>query len=240
MYAVLSDVHSNLEALKSVLHDIRKRAITSIYVAGDIVGYGPEPDECLEILRQGGRKIIAGNHDFGVAGVEDPEKFNEYARIAIQWTKEKMLKDNIKFLGLLPLKIVDNTEDITLVHSTPFEPEEWHYLHDETDAEINFLNFSTRLCFVGHSHRPFIFEKTEQGDMITYKQSANIKSGNRYIINTGSVGQPRDRDPRSSYAIVDDKHIEIVRVSYDIETTQDKMVKAGLPIQLINRLLLGM
>lgn len=240
MYAVLSDVHSNLEALKSVQHDISKREITSIYVAGDTVGYGPEPDECLEILRQKGRKMIAGNHDFGAAGVEDPEKFNEYAKIAIQWTKEKMLRDNIKFLGLLPLKIVDNTEDITLVHSTPFEPEAWHYLYDLPDAEINFLNFSTRLCFVGHTHRPFIFEKTEQGNMIAHEKSVDIRSGNRYIINAGSVGQPRDHDARSSYAIVDEKHIEIVRVQYDIETTQYKMAKAGLPIQLINRLSLGM
>lgn len=240
MYAVLSDVHSNLEALKSVLQDLKNRHIYDIYFIGDAVGYGPEPDECIELLQTECNIILAGNHDWGVCGLTDIRYFNEYARTAIEWTRNVINRDNIKALGTFPIKFKLQKEDITLVHSTPYEPEKWHYLFRLSDAELNFKHFDSKLCFIGHSHKPVIIEKPPSGEFITDKNGANIKPDSRYIINVGSIGQPRDGDPRASYSVIDDEKVEIIRVPYNIEATQKKMAQAGLPLFLIERIAFGM
>ncbi|MEW6675303.1 MAG: metallophosphoesterase family protein [Nitrospirota bacterium] len=239
MAAVLSDVHSNLEALTAVLKDLQQRKIDDIIFLGDAVGYGPNPNECVELLKEKCRILLAGNHDWGALGLTDSTYFNEYARSAVEWTKNVLTEKNSRILKTFPVKKELKKEDIMLVHSTPKEPEEWHYLLTLWDAEINFQYFDNKFCFLGHSHQPFIIERLSSGELITYREAACIEKGKRYIINVGSVGQPRDGDPRACYAIIDDEKVEIVKVPYDIETVQKKMRKEGLPFLLIERLSRG-
>jgi predicted phosphodiesterase len=233
---MLSDVHANLGALEAVLRDVDMRKIKNIVFLGDAVGYGPDPNECIEVLMERCKIILAGNHDWGVLGRTDITYFNEYARTAIEWTKGVLTKKNLKNLKSFPLQEELEREDILLVHSTPKEPEEWHYLLTLWDAEMNFHCFENKYCFLGHSHYPFIIVKLTSGELVTYKERISKGQTERYIMNVGSVGQPRDGDPRASYAIVDDEKMEIVRVPYDIEVVQNKMKKAGLPSLLIERL----
>lgn len=239
-YAVISDVHANREALDAVLRDIEKREITDIYFLGDAVGYGPEPNECISLLKEACHDLLAGNHDWGACGLTDISFFNPHARAAIEWTREALIPDHTEFLRSLPAIAVYRNQDITCAHATPYEPEQWHYLLSHADAELNFRHCDTRLCFIGHSHQPFIMEQLPSGELLTYHEKAPLHPERRYIINAGSVGQPRDRDPRSSYTVIDGKKVEIVRVSYDIESTQKKMSTAGLPYSLIERLSHGM
>lgn len=238
-YAVLSDVHSNHEALEAVLNDIDKKQIEDILFLGDAIGYGPDPNECIELLIKRCKILLAGNHDWGVLGLTDISYFNAYARAAILWTKSVLTEKNSKSLKLFPVKKDMKKGDILLVHSTPKEPETWHYLSTLWDAEINFHYFGNKFCFLGHSHQPFIIERLPSGEMVTHKESASIRKSGRYIINAGSVGQPRDGDPRACYAIIDDENIETVRVPYDVEAVQNKMRKEDLPELLIERLSVG-
>ncbi|HET6513695.1 MAG TPA: metallophosphoesterase family protein [Thermodesulfovibrionales bacterium] len=237
--AVVSDVHANLEALEAVLEDIGKRSIDDIYFLGDAVGYGPDPNECVEILKKHCKILLAGNHDRAAIGMTDIEYFNEYAKKAILWTREALTERTRKTLEALPEKKDMKKENILLVHSTPKEPEMWHYLLTLWDAEINFHYFDRRICMLGHSHQPFIIERLSSGEMVTYRNDAAIGKAERYIINAGSVGQPRDRDPRACYALINDDRVSFVRVRYDIEKTQGKMHGAGLPLPLIERLAQG-
>ena len=239
-YAVISDVHSNAEALRSVLRDIKKRQIQDIFFLGDAVGYGPEPNESVGLLKSECKTIIAGNHDWGVLGLTETGSFNEYARIALAWTRGVLTADNYEILRTSPLKSEISEMDITLVHATPCEPEKWHYLLTLSDAEINFKYMQTAICFVGHSHWPFIIEMSLSGEFKTNKQEMHKTKGSRYIINAGSIGQPRDGDPRACYALVDESRVELVRVGYDIQSTQKKMSEAGLPHALIERLSYGL
>lgn len=239
LYAVLSDVHSNIEALQAVLDDVGQRKIENVLFIGDSVGYGPDPNECLELLSKKCKTILAGNHDWGVLGQTDITYFNEYARAAVEWTRGVLTEENKETLQSFPVQKEITKGNIFLVHSTPREPEEWHYLLTLWDAEINFHYFDGTFCFLGHTHQPFIIERLPSGELLTYKKSVRIGKSTRYIINAGSVGQPRDGDPRACYTIIDDDHIEIVRVPYDIETVQNKMRTANLPSPLIERLSWG-
>lgn len=238
--AVISDVHANLEALESVLRDIRKREIEDILFLGDAVGYGPDPNKCIDLLRKECRVSLAGNHDRAAVGMTNIEYFNEFARAAIIWTAEVLTEEHKGFLSSLPVSMTFQTvEDIFLVHSTPREPESWHYLLSLWDAEVNFNYFTERICLLGHSHVPCVIERRPTGDMLVYRDKVTLKKGLRYIINVGSVGQPRDHDPRACYAIMDNNSIAFVRVDYNIKKTQKKMSEAGLPRPLIDRLEYG-
>ncbi|MFZ2196125.1 MAG: metallophosphoesterase family protein [Thermodesulfovibrionales bacterium] len=239
-YAVISDVHSNAEALRSVLSDINRRQVRDIFFLGDAVGYGPEPNESVASLKSECKIIIAGNHDWGVLGLTETGSFNEYAKIALDWTRGVLTADNCETLRTFPLKSEITGMDMTLVHATPCEPEKWHYLLTLSNAEINFKYMHTDICFIGHSHRPFIIEMSSSGEFKTDKQKMHKTEGSRYIINAGSIGQPRDGDPRACYALVDEDRIELVRVVYDILSTQKKMFDAGLPHRLIERLSYGL
>jgi len=238
-YAILSDVHSNIDALDAVLHDVGARKIEDVFFLGDAVGYGPNPNECTELLVERCKILLAGNHDWGVLGLTDITYFNEYARAAIEWTKEVLTEKNSKILRSFPIQVEIKEGDMLLVHSTPKEPKEWHYLLTLWDAEMNFHYFNNKFCFLGHSHYPFIIERLPSGELVTYKEAASKGQTERYIVNVGSVGQPRDGNPSASYAIVDEEKVEIVRVPYDIETVQKKMRKADLPSLLIERLSKG-
>jgi predicted phosphodiesterase len=238
-YAVISDVHANAEAIWAVLRDIKKRRINDIFFIGDAVGYGPDPNECIELLKSECKIMLAGNHDWGVAGLTKTESFNENARIALTWTGRVLNDDNLEILSTSPLEVEIEERNITLVHATPREPEQWHYLQTLSDAEINFKYIQTDICFVGHSHKPFIIGMDVSGEMQIHKREMHRSEGGRYIVNTGSVGQSRDGDPRACYAFVDDARIELIRIGYDIQLTQKKMENALLPRPLIERLSYG-
>lgn len=238
-YAVISDVHANIEALRAVLNDIRRRGTEGVLFLGDAVGYGPNPNECVELLRENCTVILAGNHDKASVGLTDIEYFNEYAKAAILWTSEILTERNRKFIGELPVAKRMKKENMLLVHSTPKEPEAWHYLLTLWDAEINFHYFDERICALGHSHLPFVIERLPSGEMLTHKNGAHLGEDGRYIINAGSVGQPRDGDARACYALLQKYRVEFVRVEYNWEETQRKMREARLPLPLIERLSRG-
>lgn len=237
--AIISDVHANLESLEAVLKDIKKRMIKDILFLGDAVGYGPNPNECLKLLSDNCKVLLAGNHDWAAIGLTDVDSFNEYAKAAIIWTRDTLTEENGTLLKTFPVMKEMRDEDLLLVHSTPKEPEAWHYLFTLWDAEVNFNYFGQRLCFIGHSHIPFVIERLPSGEMLTFNKETALKKNARYIVNCGSVGQPRDRNPKACYALLGEDRIEFVRVEYDIERTQKKMSEAGLPLPLIERLSRG-
>lgn len=239
--AAISDVHSNLEALEAVLADIRKRKITRKVFVGDAVGYGPEPNEVTARIKKECRSgSVAGNHDWAVLGLTDIEYFNPVARAAIRWTDEAVTEETRKTLESWPIVKVLKKDGILLVHSTPVAPEEWHYLFSPAQAAPFFGTFEQRICLVGHSHVPFVAELLPSGEVKAHSEGAELREDARYIINIGSVGQPRDHDPRAAYALFEDGKVEIVRIPYDVAATQEKMARAGLPVPLVERLSYGM
>ena len=240
-YAILGDIHSNLEAFETVLRDADDRGgFDKIWCLGDVVGYGPDPNECIERLRQFEHVCVAGNHDWAAIGKIDTADFNPVAARACYWTAEQLTAENVEYLQNLPLNICE--EDFTLVHGSPREPI-WEYLLSTEAAQENFAHFETAYCLVGHSHVPLIFELA--GDKTVYRlftEGTNLELGKeRMIINPGGVGQPRDGDSRASYAIYDTetRTIHNHRVEYDIPATQRKMAERGLPTPLILRLSVG-
>jgi diadenosine tetraphosphatase ApaH/serine/threonine PP2A family protein phosphatase len=238
-YAVLSDVHGNLEALRAVLEDASARA-EGVLCLGDVVGYGPDPTACLEILAGRALAMIGGNHERGVAGLLDLGWFNRNARAAVEWTRQALDADHRAYLGSLPL--LAHVDDATLVHASPARPDEWDYLVSARDGWEAFGAFSTRLCFVGHSHLPGVWSLGSSGpDHEVGDVDVAFEAGRRYIVNVGSVGQPRDRDPRAAYGLWDsaERRLTIRRVPYDSDRTRQKIVEAGLPRPLADRLLSG-
>ena len=241
--AIISDIHSNLAAFQTVLHDIEKRGgADRIWCLGDIVGYGPEPRECIALLRQYDHICVAGNHDWGAIGKIDSYDFNPEAAAACRWTGEQLGPQEVDYLSNLPLRIIE--DDFTLVHGSPREPI-WEYLLSTTIARISFDYFQTRFCLVGHSHVPLVFEFMDASEdcvlhQLPLEQPLSL-ARNRLIINPGGVGQPRDGDPRASYALYDSDNRVVwhYRVPYDIGTTQKKMREYGLPSRLATRLSYG-
>lgn len=240
--AILADIHSNLAAFQAVLEDLHERgAVDEIWCLGDVVGYGPNPQECIQLLRQHNHLCVAGNHDWAAIGNIDTSYFNPEAAAASQWTAEKLTSDDTDYLRSLPLTLRQGA--FTLVHGSPREPI-WEYVLSTQSAQENFAYFDTRFCLIGHSHAPLVFE-LGQDEVCRFGQlPAHLslkKEKERLIINCGSVGQPRDGDPRASYAILDtgESIIYHYRIEYDIALTQQRMREAGLPSRLINRLSLG-
>ena len=241
-YAIVADIHSNLVAFQAVLKDLERRGgAEEIWCLGDVVGYGPDPRECLELLRQHRHLCIAGNHDWAAIGKLDTSYFNPEAAEAAHWTARQLSPEDIDYLQNLPLTL--KQDDFTLVHGSPREPI-WEYVLSIQTANANFAYFDTKFCLVGHSHVPLIFD-LDQDDLCQLRQLPSElllrQEEKRLIINCGGVGQPRDRDPRASYAIFDDDQgiIYHYRVEYDISTTQQKILEAGLPPRLANRLSYG-
>ncbi|MBN1552594.1 metallophosphoesterase family protein [bacterium] len=240
-YFIFSDIHGNLEALQAVLEAYSKECPDCKPIClGDIVGYGPNPKECIHEIRS--RKILslAGNHDHAAIGKIDISYFNPYAKDAVLWTKSVLSDDEMKFLDSLPIRTV--IENMNLVHATPCEPQQWNYLFTLYDAQHNFSCFDTQVCFIGHSHQPiFIIQKETSDCWVHPHPILCFREGWRYIINVGSIGQPRDGNPAAAYAIYDNEtHIvELKRIEYDISLTQEKMRKNNLPQYLIDRLEMG-
>ena len=234
--AILSDIHGNLEALEAVLAEVERLGVDALYSLGDIVGYGPSPAACLDIVRRRAAVSLMGNHDAAVAGLTSLEDFNEFARSAVDWTAARLDDGQIEYLGTLPY--THRAPGLLLVHASPNEPERWHYIHGLADIDEHFAEFAERLCFVGHSHRPGIFALGEGSCIAQQGMSTSLLPGFRYLVNVGSVGQPRDRDPRAAFAIYDaaDECVEVRRVTYPFAKTQERMRAARSPDFLIDRL----
>jgi predicted phosphodiesterase len=237
--ALISDIHANVEALEAVLADIKEQKADEVLCLGDIVGYGANPNECLELVRKHCSLTLLGNHDAAAVGLLSTQHFNIHAKIAIEWTTENLKKGSHDFLKTLPLK--ENRSSHTFVHATPYEPNMWYYITSLEEAAFNFQFFDTGFCFVGHTHIPIVIvleqEKevyVHQGETLDWSNLSNV----RFLINVGSVGQPRDRNSRSCYGIIDSeaKTFTYRRVAYDVPRAQAKMRKIKMPEFLITRL----
>ncbi|MFC2066793.1 metallophosphoesterase family protein [Chloroflexota bacterium] len=237
-YAIIADIHANLAAFKAVLDDIARRGgVKAIWCLGDIVGYGPDPRRCIELLRQRNHICVAGNHDWAAAGKIDTSGLNPDAAAACHWTAEQLSPQDIEYLENLPPVI--HRDDFTLVHGSPRDSI-WEYILSPSAAEVNFSFFKSKFCLVGHSHMPLVFKQEEDSCSVSkFSPEIGLVLGKyRLIINPGGVGQPRDGDPRTSYAIYDSetRMVRLYRIPYDIEATLSKMMKAGLPVRLMTRL----
>jgi len=242
-FAILSDIHSNLAAFQSVLQDIDQRGgAERIWCLGDIVGYGPDPAECIGLLRRYDHVCVPGNHDWGALEKIDLQEFNSEAAAACRWTGQQLGPDEVDYLNGLDLTRVER--DFTLAHGSPRDPI-WEYLLSTEIALLNFSYFDSPFCLVGHSHVPVAFELSPDGTTCLMRELVPDRplfiEGDRLIINPGSVGQPRDGDPRASYAIYDNDQGAVLhyRVPYDIGATQERMAAFDLPQRLIDRLAHG-
>ena len=235
--ALLSDIHSNWEALEAALDYAAGQKIDETWVLGDTVGYGANPNECLEWVIKNARQSILGNHEEALAEPKTLEWFSGDARRAIQWTAAVLKPE---FLAeIKKLRYLYTSENITLAHGSPDKPEEYRYLFSSRDAVPSFRAFETPLCFIGHTHVPSIF--SEYSGRAGYLKPGvySLDREHRYILNPGSVGQPRDRDPRLAFGIFDEDNwtFEVVRLQYDNQKAAEKIRQAGLPVTLAARLL---
>lgn len=248
-YAVLSDIHGNLEALNSVMEHLALERIDRYFCLGDVVGYGANPSECLNRLIEIKALIVAGNHDYACLGKLQISWFNNSAREAVIWTRGQLGFSELDNLRKLPLTATEGA--FTLVHGSLKRPQRFEYIHDAAQAIDSIRVCKTQVCLVGHTHVPVLFEYDKQKRLITrvmtrseeLKEVSVLLKGSAfgYVINPGSVGQPRDGDPRASYAVFDTEHnlLRICRAEYDISTAQEKIRETGLPSFLADRLAIG-
>jgi diadenosine tetraphosphatase ApaH/serine/threonine PP2A family protein phosphatase len=244
-YLVLTDIHANLEALEACVADAVPRTFDQTLVLGDLVGYGGDPNAVVERIQSlKPAAIVRGNHDKVACGLEQAEGFNAVAKSAAKWTLEVLTPEHREWLCALPAGPIDVDDVVEICHGSPFDEDA--YIFDELDA-VRALKFSNRpLCLFGHTHYPVTFELFNDsfdslGSAGAPQTQVQMKNGCKYLINPGSVGQPRDGDPRAAYAIVDTKlrRVELYRTRYAVEDAQTKVVKAGLPDVLAQRLAVG-
>jgi len=241
-YAILADIHANLTAFQAILtHAAQVGGFDAVWCLGDVVGYGPDPHECLELLRRHRHLCVAGNHDLAAVGKIDTSDFNRDAAQANRWTAGQLTREDVEYLSRLPLTFREH--DVTLVHGSPRQPI-WEYILSPRDALDNFPLFDTPYCLVGHSHAPVVFERLGDNRCVAHllADGERIPLGaERLIINPGGVGQPRDGDPRAAYAIydADSRGVYHYRIEYDIQGTQQRMKKQGLAPRLVARLAEG-
>ena len=238
-HAILSDIHGNLDALEAVLADVTEVGVDDMVCLGDFVGYGAAPNECISRLRPLIQHAVAGNHDFAACGKIKLGYFNPDAAKAARWTTEHLTEEHLTYLRELPMSVSWN--GMYLVHASPVEPEEWHYVFSPADAAFEMEAVTERVCLIGHSHYPGTFELT--GSIVQYSRQEDVHGdpGSRYLINVGSVGQPRDGDPRAAWLLFDDDRFafEHRRVTYDIPAAMQRIRDAGLPPYLADRLQWG-
>jgi diadenosine tetraphosphatase ApaH/serine/threonine PP2A family protein phosphatase len=237
--ALLSDVHANLEALQAVLKAVDERDADRILCLGDVVGYGASPNECLNLIRELSHMVLLGNHDSAASGGGEAARFNPNAKAAALWTARVLTPQNRDFLRGLSLS--RQIAPYLYVHASPAAPRDWEYIFDRFDAEPQFQFFTEHACFIGHTHQPAIFERTSSGCVSLPPTSLRFDPVHRYIVNVGSVGQPRDHDPRACFVVLSEPEgkIEFVRVAYDIEAAQEKIRAVNLPPVLAARLTTG-
>ena len=238
-YAIIADIHANLEALNTVLEDIKTQNCTHIACLGDVVGYNANPKECLDIVRAMNVPVVKGNHDEYCSTENDLEGFNPHAAEAINWTRDQLTVEDRQWLR--DLKYMRLVTSFTLVHATLDQPQRWGYVFDRLAAAASFTYQNTAICFFGHTHVPLAFVR-DAGQVKggTYSKF-KIEAGKKYFINVGSVGQSRDGVPKATYVVYDmqEQSIELRRLDYDMATTQKKILDAGLPARLAERLALG-
>ena len=240
-YCIFGDVHGNLEALETILADARRQETDRYVCVGDIVGYGANPSDCIDRIQRLTRQVVAGNHDCAVVGRTDIEYFNFFAREAVLWTQQQLTPEQSSYLRGLPLTL--ELDGMTVVHATVHQPSLFGYIESAMAARQSFDAMTSKLAFVGHSHVPVTFFYEDQGEEIWYSQDNEVPLGDfsKTIVNVGSVGQPRDDNPRAAYAVYDSEQrkVTIRRVEYDVEAARQKIIDAGLPEVLAARLLLG-
>jgi len=236
-YGVIADVHGNLEALTGVLGALSGEGIDAYLSVGDIIGYGADPRECLRVIKGlEPQALVAGNHEWGALDILEPSYFNDMAKASLVWTKGVLVKEDLEYIGSFSLMYEDSA--FTVVHGSYDAPEEFNYITNAYDAGAAMKKLSSAVCFVGHTHAPGTFY--ESHGIVTYAQTDYIhfERNKKYVVNVGSVGQPRDGDPRACYAVYDasEGSVEIKRVEYDIASAQKKIIAAGLPGELAMRL----
>jgi len=243
-YLILSDLHSNAEALAAVLARVRRLAYDCLVLLGDFVGYGADPNEVITRVRRLRRRkvLVRGNHDRVAAGLDQGGVFNPVARSAALWTAEALTPESRRFLSGLPVGPIEVDGRFVVCHGSPLDEDA--YIFSDSDAAWNFRSLSLDLCFFGHSHIPSVFELEPDGirvDVVRGSQVLRLEPGHRYLINPGSVGQPRDRNIAAAFALydADEGTVEFERVAYDVEGARQKILRAGLPGALGDRLLVG-
>ena len=239
LHAVLSDIHGNLEALEAVLADLDRRQPANVACLGDFVGYGASPNECVERLRPRLEAAVIGNHDLAAVGRLRLATFNDDAATAAQWTDARLSEENRRWLESLPFTAA--WHGALLVHSSPVSPEEWNYVLSPADAELEMSSCAESLVMVGHSHYAGTFELNGGRASFTRASEVRLTEGHRYLVNAGSVGQPRDGDSRTGYLLYDDRERTLchIRLDYDIARSMERIREAGLPDFLAERLRWG-
>ncbi|MBU0983139.1 MAG: metallophosphatase family protein [candidate division Zixibacteria bacterium] len=239
-FALISDIHANLAALEAVLKDIDGQTVDAIHCLGDVIGYGCDPGKCLELVTQHCNIKLVGNHEHATLGLLSAEHLNRHAQQAISWTTKQLTDYDFSLIADFVMDA--HLDQSYLVHSSPFEPETWHYILSVEDAETAFAHCTKQFVFFGHTHLPAIYSVSEDSPVrAKYGHDIDPDPDARYLVNVGSVGQPRDNDPRACYVIFDTEEIAITyrRVAYDVKSTQEKMARASMPAALIDRLEVG-
>lgn len=238
--AIFGDIHSNFDALRVVIQDCSEQGVEECLCTGDVVGYNACPRECLSLIREIGCPVVMGNHDFYVCTESlNLNDFNPHAAMVVRWTRDQLTPDDLEWLKNLPF--TRTVKGMALVHSTMDRPENFGYVFDNLQASANFTNQRVPVCFHGHTHCPMIYEKSVDNVYRIDPQDFKLQPGRKYFINVGSVGQPRDGDPRATYVIYDSvaKTVTFRRLEYNIARAQERIRAAGLPDRLAERLALG-
>ena len=240
--AILSDIHGNRQALEAACARARQLGVDAWICLGDIVGYGASPNFCIQTVRRLTDQVVLGNHDAAAVGRLDPSYFNDYARQAALWTAAQLSAEENAYLSGLPLTL--GSGDALYVHAEPTQPEQWLYVHSRYEILDVLNNINHRFCFIGHTHVPFICARKQGAlQMIDPHHTTAIEPDRSYLINVGSVGQPRDGDPRACFLLWDQSAatftLELIRTDYDIAAAQDAILAAHLPHFLAQRLSIG-
>ncbi len=237
-FALFGDIHANLEALEAVLDHAKKNGCTHFVCLGDVVGYNASPVECLQIVRDLECPVVKGNHDEMASLDEGLDGFNPLAEEALNWTRSQLSVKDRQWLK--DMRMVRQVRDFTIVHSTLDTPHKWGYVFNQLDAAASFSYQHTSICFFGHTHAPRLYVR-DSGVQSLPLTKVHFEMGKKYFINIGSVGQPRDGDWRSAYVIyhTESASAELHRIEYDIKSAQQRILDAGLPARLADRLALG-
>ena len=241
-YAILGDIHGNLDAFLAVKQELEADPVDRVLCVGDIVGYGSQPRECIQLARELFSASVAGNHDYAAVGRIPVTDFTEYARIAVEWTRGQLTEADRQYL--LEMRLAEELDGFSLVHGSFYQPESFGYIFHAASALVSFEYQQSPLAFNGHTHQPVAFFKSDHIEYLWGRgslENVGEDPDTKVLVNVGSVGQPRDRDPRAAYAVYDTekKTVVIKSVEYDFEAAANKIRQAGLPSMLADRLYLG-
>ena len=236
--AIISDIHGNLQALEAVIADIQSRGIHDRVCLGDIVGYGAQPAECLELLQAENFEVIQGNHDAYVADDSPLPEIGDEIMESVRLARRALTTAQRSWLGALPLTLMK--DDFEAVHASLHHPEQWGYVLEPGSASLHFAHQRRDVCFIGHSHQPKMFVEGEDR-ALDITSIEDLRIGKKQVINVGSVGQPRDRDERACYVVFRRQQADVLwrRIDYDIEGAQRAITAAGLPGKFAHRLAVG-